>query len=92
MKADEAQQVPSIGYFVTVHDEAGLDLDLISQPYCACVPITKAYVSFLVKDLSPGARLYIGVGDEAPNWIELSGYSELENVSTGVENYSTSVI
>ncbi len=91
MKADEVQQVPSIGHFVTIHDEAGLDMDLISQPYCACVPIAKAYVSLLVKDLSPGARLYIGVGDEAPNWIELSGYSELENVSTGVGNYSASL-
>lgn len=34
--------------------------------------------------------LYIGVGDEAPNWIELSGYSKVASVSTGVENYSTS--
>lgn len=90
MKADETQQVPSIGYFVTVHDEAGLDLDLISQSYNASIPINKAYVSFLVKDISPGAMLYIGVGDEAPNWIELSGYSKVASVSTGVENYSTS--
>jgi hypothetical protein len=90
MKADEVQQVPSIGHFVTSHDEAGLGLDLISQSYNASIPITKAYVSFLAKDISPGARLYIGVGDEAPNWIELSGYSKVASVSTGVENYSTS--
>ena len=91
MMADENQEVPSLGYFTVTHDEIGQELDLISRPYFADVPITKAYVSFLVKDLSPGSMPYIGVGGEAPDWIELRGYSELENVSTGVGSYSASL-
>ena len=91
MMADENQEVPSLGYFTVTHDEIGQELNLISRPYFADVPITKAYVSFLVKDLSPGSMPYIGVGGEAPDWIELRGYSELENVSTGVGSYSASL-
>ena len=61
--------MPSLGYFTVIHDEPGQELDLISRPYGASFPITGAYVSFLVKNMSPGTSFYMGVGEDAAHWI-----------------------
>ncbi len=91
MMADENDEAPYLGYFTVTHDEIAQELDLISRPYGASFPITGAYVSFLVKNMSPGASFYMGVGEDAPSWIKLTGYSKKTTLTNQTEYYSASL-
>ena len=79
---------PVLGGFAITYDINGVDLELTSLPHEVSFGINRVDGSLLVKNMNNGVKLYIGLGDGQPEWIELSGITRTASLPYEVDLYS----
>jgi hypothetical protein len=88
MVAGENQDVPVLGGFAITYDINGYDLELTSLPHDVSFGVNRVDGSLLVKNMNNGVKLYINLGDDPPEWIELSGLARTACFPCEVDLYS----
>ena len=88
MVAGENQDVPVLGGFAITYDINGYDLELTSLPHDVSFGVNRVDGSLLVKNMNNGVKLYINLGDDPPEWIELSGLTKTANFAPEIDLYS----
>ncbi len=91
MKTDENQESPSLGYFTITHDKPGQGLDLVSRPYDTPSVVNRIYASLLVKNMNKNVRLFVGLSDGPPRWVEPNNLIETTSVVNEIKRYTASI-
>jgi hypothetical protein len=87
MVAGENQDVPLLGGFAITYDINGVDLELTSLPHDVSFGVNRVDGSLLVKNMNNGVKLHIGLGNDSPEWIELSELAKTASLPYEVDLY-----